>query len=94
MASDAEDLPTPELIRRIGAAMRRRVRLLPVPLSVLKVAGKLTGRSAEIARLCGSLTVDIAQTRSVLGWSPPCSTDDSLARTVEWYLSEGRALAS
>jgi nucleoside-diphosphate-sugar epimerase len=87
MVSDGEELSTPELIRRIGAAMHRRVRLLPVPEGLLKLAGGLTGKKAEIARLCGSLAIDITQTRRELGWSPPMTTNESIARTVSWYLS-------
>ena len=87
MVSDGEELSTPELIRRIGSAMDRRVRLLPVPASVLKLIGGLAGRKAEVARLCGSLVVDISRTRSELGWSPPVTVTDAIGRTVEWYLS-------
>lgn len=90
LVSDGEDLSTPELIRRIGAAMRKEVRLLPVPAGILRLGGALTGRSAEIARLCGSLAVDISATRQLLDWSPPLSVDESLDRTVQWYLREGR----
>jgi nucleoside-diphosphate-sugar epimerase len=89
LTSDEESLSTPELIRRIATHMSRSPRLLPVPPLLLKAAGVLTGRSAEIARLCGSLTVDISPARSELGWSPPVSADGGLARTVEWYLREG-----
>jgi len=91
MVSDDEDLSTPELIRRIARAMKRRVRLIPVPMGVLQLGGRLTGRSAEIARLCGSLTVDATQTRAILGWSAPLKVDEALARTAQWYLSEGRS---
>jgi nucleoside-diphosphate-sugar epimerase len=93
MVRDAEDLSTPDLIRRIGAVMGRRVRLLPVPVAALRLAGRLTGRN-EIGRLCGSLTVDVEPTRTVLGWSAPWTVDQSLTRTVEWYMSEGRSLDS
>jgi nucleoside-diphosphate-sugar epimerase len=94
MVSDGEDLSTPALVRRIGHAMDRRVRLFAVPASFLRSCGRLLGREAEIARLCGSLTVDIAPTRSELVWQPPLSVDAALARTVAWYLSEGRSHGS
>lgn len=87
MVSDGEDLSTAELIRRIGAAMRRPARLLPVPVPALRIIGALTGRKAEIERLCGTLTVDISATCSDLGWRPPGSVDEGLARTAEWYFS-------
>jgi nucleoside-diphosphate-sugar epimerase len=87
MVADGEDLSTPELVRRIGAAMRRRARLLPVPVAVLRALAAIGGRQAEFERLSGSLTVDISLTCSELGWTPPVSVDEGLARTVRWYLS-------
>lgn len=90
MVCDDEDLSTPALIRRIGRAMDRRVRLLALPPSLLHLAGGIIGKRAEIARLCGSLAVDMTATRHELGWSPPMTVDESLAHTVGWYLREGR----
>jgi nucleoside-diphosphate-sugar epimerase len=90
LVSDGEDLSTPELMRRIGAAMGRRVRLIPVPVGLLQVCGRLTGRQALVTQLCGSLTLDIALTRERFTWSPPVSVDEALTRTVDWFLAEGR----
>jgi UDP-N-acetyl-alpha-D-quinovosamine dehydrogenase len=92
MVSDGEDLTTPDLISRIGRAMNRQVRFLPVPAGVLMFCGMLLGKRAELARLCGSLSVDIGPTRERLGWSPPISVDEGIARTVAWYLGRGREL--
>jgi len=89
LVSDGEDLSTPQLIRRLAAAMDRRARLLPVPVSVLKTLGGWLGYRAQIDRLCGSLVVDIGQTRDELNWSPPESVEEGLRRTVRWYLSMG-----
>jgi nucleoside-diphosphate-sugar epimerase len=89
MVSDGEDLSTPELIRKLAAAMQRRARLFWVPPALLRAGGALSGRRAEVARLCDSLTVDIAETRSALGWAPPLSVDQGLARTAAWYASRG-----
>lgn len=93
LVSDGEDLSTAALIRRIASAMRRDVLLLPVPESLLRLGGTLAGRKAEIARLCGSLAVDISATRELLRWSPPLSVDESIDRTVQWYLCEERSSA-
>lgn len=91
MASDGEDVSTPELIVRLAHAMSRRARLLAVPLGLLRALGSALGRRAEVARLCGSLTVDLSRTRDLLGWSPPTSLDEGLERTVAWYRSGGAA---
>ena len=88
LVSDGEDVSTPELVRRIAHAMGRRARLLSVPPAALRLAGGLLGKGAEVRRLCGSLTVDIGPTCEGLGWSPPLSMDEALARTVSWYRSQ------
>jgi nucleoside-diphosphate-sugar epimerase len=90
LVSDGEDLSTPDLIRRVGRAMGRPTKLLPIPQGLIQLVGRLAGRQDEVARICGSLEVDIAATRRELGWSPPLTVDESLARTIDWYLSEGR----
>jgi len=90
MVSDGEDLSTPELIRRVGRLMRRRVRLVPVPVWSMYAMGRLTGLSGEIKRVCSSLVVNIERTRHELKWIPPLPVDLGLERTVAWYLSEGR----
>ena len=93
LVSDGADLSTPLLIRTIARSMGRPVRLLPVPPALLQLAGALVGKKAEVTRLCGSLAVDIEPTRRELDWTPPISVDESIARTVTWYLSEVASLA-
>jgi UDP-glucose 4-epimerase len=88
MVSDGEDLSTPELLRRIGAAMKKDVTLVPIPVSLLLAAAAVLGRGAEAARLCGSLVVDISSTRDRLGWTPSVTVDEALSRTAEWFLRE------
>ncbi|MGA2564337.1 MAG: NAD-dependent epimerase/dehydratase family protein [Steroidobacteraceae bacterium] len=94
MASDGQDLSTPALIRLIGAAMQRPVRLLGVPVALLRLGGALIGRSEEIGRLCNSSTVDISATHQQLDWSAPLSVTAGIERTVQWYRHEGRTLVA
>lgn len=81
--SDDDDVSTPELLRQLAALQGKKVRLVSFPPALLKLAGQLTGRSAEVERLCGSLTVDIAHTKEILGWTPPFSMEQGLKQTVE-----------
>lgn len=85
LAADGEDLSTPELLRRLAAALGRPARLLPVPVRVLRLLGRLVGRRAEVERLCGSLRVDAGKARERLAWTPPVPVDEGLARTARWY---------
>lgn len=83
LASDDHDLSTPELIRRIARALHRPVRLWPVPVPWLRTAGRLTGRSAQIERLIGSLQVNIGHTKQVLGWTPRLTVDQAMLLAVQ-----------
>jgi nucleoside-diphosphate-sugar epimerase len=82
LVSDGEDVSTTELLRRMGQAMGKPARLLPVPASWLKVAAGLVGKGDVAQRLCGSLQVDISKTRELLGWVPPVSLDEGLRRAA------------
>lgn len=92
--SDQEEISTPELLRRLGRATGRRVRLAPFPLTGLRLVGRcgdllqqLMGRSmgidsAAMNKLCGSLVVDHARFRTDCGWHPPFKLDAGLTATV------------
>ncbi|MGH8436288.1 MAG: UDP-glucose 4-epimerase family protein [Pseudomonas sp.] len=86
LVSDGEDLSTSQLLRRMGQALGRPARLLPVPAWMLESAAALLGKKAIAQRLCGSLQVDIGKTRELLGWSPPVSVDEALRKTAEHFL--------
>jgi UDP-N-acetyl-alpha-D-quinovosamine dehydrogenase len=85
LVSDGEDVSTPELIHRLALAMGRRPRLVSFPPALLRVAGLLTGKSAEVARLLDSLRVNSSEICRQLQWSPPFSMDQGLKETARWY---------
>lgn len=87
LVSDDDDVSTAELLRRLARAMGRRARLWPLPGSCLAGAAALLGRSAQAARLLGTLQVDIGHTRRVLGWEPPVDMRSALERTASHYLA-------
>lgn len=80
LVSDDYDVSTPQLIHRISNAIGRKARLLPVPIALLRLSGRLSGKLPELERLIGSLQVDIQHTRQTLDWEPPLSFDDGLKR--------------
>jgi nucleoside-diphosphate-sugar epimerase len=55
---------------------------LPIPPQLLTLFGKLTGQTATIERLLGSLTVDTSHIQTSLNWKPPFSVDEGLKETV------------
>lgn len=90
LVSDGEDVSTPMLVRRVAIALDCQARLLPFPLSLIRLAGKLTGKSMAVDRLLGSLIIDSGKLRQVLGWKPPFTMQEGLRETAEWYKRTGK----
>lgn len=82
LVSDGEDLSTADLLRRLGQAMEKPARLIPVPPSLLQVGANLLGKGDMAQRLLGNLQVDISHTRNTLNWHPPISVDEGLRRAA------------
>lgn len=80
LVSDGRDVSTTELLQMMTSAAGKKPRLIPIPISWLKLAGKLTGKQAVIDRLCGNLQVDISHTKDTLGWKPPITVEEGIAR--------------
>jgi nucleoside-diphosphate-sugar epimerase len=85
LVSDGEDLATTDLLRRIGLALGKPARLVPVPMGLLYLVAALIGKKAIVQRLCGSLQVDISKASDLLNWTPPLDVDEGLRRAVIGY---------
>ncbi|MFV3333588.1 UDP-glucose 4-epimerase family protein [Pseudomonas sp. NY15437] len=83
LVSDGEDLSTAQLCRGLSQALGVRPRLLPVPPALLRLLGRLTGRSQQVQRLLGSLQVDISATCRRLDWRPPVRVEQALRETAQ-----------
>jgi len=81
--SDGEDLSTQDLLYKLSIMMGQVPRLFTFPITLLKLAGYITGKSKQIERLIGSLQVDSSKICRDLGWKPPFSVQQGLQNTVE-----------
>lgn len=88
LVSDGEDLSTTQLLRRLGLALGKPARLVPIPARLIQIGARMIGRPDVAKRLCGSLQIDLKKTRELLGWSPPYSVDSSFARTAGCFLKQ------
>ncbi|EIC29681.1 MULTISPECIES: UDP-glucose 4-epimerase family protein [Methylomicrobium] len=86
LASDGEDLSTPELLQRTAAAIGKEACLWSAPVGLLHFAAQCAGKTEAIRKLCGSLQLDIAKTCERLGWRPPVAIDQALQATARYYL--------
>lgn len=85
LVSDGEDLSTAQLLKRTGTAMGHPARLFYAPPALLKLGATVLNKPGIYQRLCGSLQLDIAKTRQLLGWTPPVSVDEGLRRVAEGF---------
>jgi nucleoside-diphosphate-sugar epimerase len=87
LVSDGEDMSTTELLERMAAALGKRARLLPLPMSLLHKVARLLGKQDLYQRLCQSLQVDMSKTKELLNWSPPISVNEALLKTATDFLA-------
>jgi nucleoside-diphosphate-sugar epimerase len=80
LISDGEDVSTTELLRKVANAFGVVPRLFPISIGVLRMAASLAGRPAVAERLLGSLLVDSAKARDLLGWRPVVTMDEQLGK--------------
>jgi len=85
LVSDGEDLSATELLQRMGRALGKPARLIPVPVGVMQVAANLLGKGAVAQRLFGSLQVDSSKARALLGWKPVVTVDEALQKTADAF---------
>lgn len=82
VAADGDDVSTPQLLRLMATAMRCRLKLVPVPVSLLSLAMRLSGKGAEFERLSGNLRIDAQLARKRLNWRPHKSLPVGLTEMV------------
>lgn len=88
LAGDGEDMSTTELLQRLGRALGKPAKLLPMPVWALKTGAMLLGKGGMAQRLCNSLQIDISKACDLLEWQPPVSVDEALKKTAADFLQK------
>ncbi len=91
LVADDHSLSLTNLLQVIGKEMNVKLKLIPVPANLLMWILKLFGLNGLKTRLLGSLEVSNNKIKSQLGWNPPVSSSEGLARTVKWYKHESNS---
>jgi nucleoside-diphosphate-sugar epimerase len=89
LVSDGTDVSTADLVTRLAHALGRHPRVLTLPRPLRTPLLLLARRSGTARRLVCSFQVDSRRIRSELGWTPPVTLEEGIARTVEWYCAAG-----
>lgn len=89
LVSDGHDLSTTELLQGCAVALGVKAMLLPVPQKLIEVGAAILGKQDIAQRLCSNLQIDITKTRTLLGWAPPFSVEQSLKATADSFINIG-----
>lgn len=85
---DGTPVSTSALLHSLAKALGVRPRLFPLPKRFLQLAGKMSGNSAQVERLIGSLQIDGSKIQQELKWHPPYTMQQGLQATAEWYWAQ------
>ncbi|MCS6175143.1 NAD-dependent epimerase/dehydratase family protein [Shewanella baltica] len=79
LASDMDTVSIKQFTNAIADGLGKKVFQLPIPVSLMRLAGKLMGKSAMVEQLVGNLQVDSSNIKDVLGWTPPLTMKQAMA---------------
>jgi UDP-glucose 4-epimerase len=88
LASDSDDLSLARLLTLIRQAMNKSSLLLPIPVFLFNLMGRLTGKTAFVDRLIGDLQVDSSDAKKYLDWSAPYTVEQGIKATVDDFLNK------
>ncbi|MGC6369531.1 UDP-glucose 4-epimerase family protein [Pseudomonas sp. K2I15] len=91
LVSDDDDISTSTLLQKMGLALGKPARLLPVPCWFLRAALVLSGKAPLAQRLLGSLKVDIRKNAELLNWVPSVKMESALRTTAQYFLEHKKA---
>lgn len=83
LVSDDDDVSTTELIKELADAYHSRLKLIPVPTSILSGLLSVLGKKNIAERLFGSLQLDISHVKQTLNWTPPYSFKNGIVKLVK-----------
>lgn len=80
LAADESSFSTLEFTNEIAKAMGKSPFVFSFPVSMMLFVARVLGKKDMCQRLLGTLEVDIAKNRELLGWKPPLSLREGLRR--------------
>lgn len=78
--SDGEDVSIKQFSTAIAKGLGNRLVQLPVPVSIMRLMGKLLGKEEQVAQLLGDLQVNCFKARSLLDWQPAETMSQAMSR--------------
>jgi nucleoside-diphosphate-sugar epimerase len=89
--ADQEALSTKDLLGAVAKLLGKPLRLLSVPMPLLKLGARVVGHEEDLQRLIASFVLNTDRARRSLGWAPIYTSEQGLRETIRWYWSVGRS---
>lgn len=78
--SDGNDVSIKGFTDGIAKGLNKRLIQMPIPVSIFKLLGNITGKSEPIEQLIGDLQVDSSKGRYLLDWTPPVTMAETFSK--------------
>jgi nucleoside-diphosphate-sugar epimerase len=86
--TDGPAISTPALVRGLGLALGRPVRMMSFSAPLMTMLAALAGRRDMAESLLGCLAVNGSAFRAATGWTPPVARQMALNAVAAWYRNE------
>jgi nucleoside-diphosphate-sugar epimerase len=80
LVSDGYDVSLSTFIRAMGVSINKTVRMIPVPVMLMKIFLRTIGKQTISNRLFSSLQIDLKKNKELLNWKPHCSMGAQLKK--------------
>jgi nucleoside-diphosphate-sugar epimerase len=78
--SDGDSVSIKVFTNHIASGVGTLLIQLPFPVSVMKILSRIFGKSTQANQLLGDFYVDSSKARELIGWTPPESMRQAMAR--------------
>lgn len=78
--SDGVDVSIKEFTNGIAKGLSKNLIQIAIPIFIIKLVGRLAGKSEMIDQLVGNLQVDSSKAKKLLDWTPPVTMVKTLSK--------------
>ncbi len=82
LVSDDITIALVDMIKIMYKSLDKTCLIVPVPYSLMYLAGLITGKTRALNKLNNSLILDISHTKEILGWSPHYAMEQEISRAL------------
>jgi nucleoside-diphosphate-sugar epimerase len=83
--ADSSYISTTDLVKQIGLAMNKKIRVMRFPRTLISVLARLTGQQARLDKLTESMMVSNSKILTTLGQELPVTLKEGIRKTIRSF---------